>query len=206
MTNLEANIQSSFKCFKDRPVLQKNSKGFILKGNLWCYVESYEDISDIFNVEISIPLNFPWKLPTVIEKDCKIPRTVKYHMDKNGKCCLGTEIALFDYMHSNKIETFCQFLEQIIIIHFFQVKYFMAKGEWLEEPEAHFIPGLIDSYKRIFDIKENELKKVLSKKFKRYSKCLCPSNRRFDKCHGKYISVEQIQQDFQKIIDYYNRY
>ena len=206
MTNLEASIESAFKYFKDKPVLQKNSKGFILEGSLHCYVKGYEDMYDVFNVAITIPLNFPWQLPTVVEKDCKIKRTVEYHMDKNGVCCLGTKIALLDYMHSNKIETFCQFLEQIIIIHFFQVKHFLTKGEWLEKPEGHYTPGLIDSYKRIFNMTENELKKTLSKKFKRYSKCLCKSNRRFDKCHGRYIPVEQIQRDFQEMIGHYKKH
>ncbi len=202
MINLETDIKSTFKYFEDSPILRKNGNEYVLEGQLHCCVKGFEELHDVFSVVIVVPFNFPNQLPTVIEKDGKIPRTIKYHMDNEGKCCLGTKIALFDYMHSNDILSFCQFLEQIIIIHFFQAKHFMVKGQWLEEPEAHFTEGLIDSYKRIFDLTENDLKKKLSGKFKRYDKCLCKSNRRFDKCHGKYIPVEQIQQDFKEIITY----
>lgn len=154
---------------------------------------------DVFNVTIVVPFYFPKLLPTVVEKDGKIPRTKEYHIDEKGKCCLGTNIALFDYMHSNKILTFNEFLQQIVIIHFLNVKHFLAKGQWLERPEAHYTGGLIDSYKRIFNLTEKDLKKILSSKFKKYDKCLC-KNRRFDKCHGKYIPVEQVQKDFRKMM------
>jgi len=200
MINLENDIKSTFKYFKDSPVLRKNGNEYVLEGKLHCCVKGFEELYEVFGVIIVAPFKIPNQLPTVIEKDGKIPRTKEYHMDKEGKCCLGTKISLFDYMYINKITNFCQFLEQIIIIHLFQVKHFMAKKQWLEEPEAHFTTGLIDSYKRIFDLTENDLKKKLSVKFKRYDKCLCKSNRRFDKCHGKYIPVEQIRQDFKQIL------
>lgn len=203
MINLETDITSTFKYFEDSPALQKNDNKYVLEGKLRCCVKGFEELYDVFSVVIAVPFNFPNQLPTVVEKDGKIPRTVEYHVDKDGKCCLGTKIALFDYMHSNKITGFCQFLEQIIIIFFFHVKHFLVKGQWLEKPEDHYTPGLIDSYKRIFNLTESDLKKALSRKFKRYNKCLCKSNRRFDKCHGRYIPVEQIQQDFKEMISHY---
>jgi len=173
-----------------------------LEGKLYCCVKGYEELYDVFNVVIVVPFNFPNLLPTVFEKDGKIPRNVDCHMNKEGQCCFGTNIVLFDYMHRKNILSFRQFLEQIIIVHFFQVKHFLVKGQWPQKPEEHFTRGLIDSYKRIFNITDNDLRKILSGKFKRYNKCLCKSNRRFDKCHGKYIPVEQIQQDFKTIIAY----
>ena len=198
IANLEADIESTFKYFEDTPVLNNNDNDFILEGSLHCCIEGYEDLDDVFDVLVTIPLSFPLKLPTVIERGCKIPRTSDYHMNANGECCLGTKIALWDYVHRKQIKTFCQFLEEIIIIHFFQVKHFLVKGKWPQETEDHYTTGLIGSYKRTFNMTEGELKKVLYGKFKRYSKCLCKS-KRFDKCHGKYISLEQIQKDFKEM-------
>jgi hypothetical protein len=199
MISLEIDIKSTFKYFNGEPILKNTNKEYLLEGSLHCYVKSYEKLYDIFNVMIVIPYNFPKQLPSVIEKDGKIPRTIEFHVDKEGNCCLGTKIALLEYMHKNKIMSFCQFLEQIIIMYFFQVKYFLVNGQWLEKPEAHYTQGVIDSYKRIFNITQIELKKIAANKFKRYSKCLCKSDRRFDKCHGKYISMEQIQIDLEEI-------
>jgi len=124
MTDLETDIKGSFKCFENAPAFRKEGKEYILEGRLYCCVEGYRELDDVFNVAITIPFNFSTALPTVVEKDGKIPRTTECHMDAKGKCCLGTKIALFDYMHSKKINSFCQFLEQIVIIHFFQVNTF----------------------------------------------------------------------------------
>lgn len=205
MISIEKDIEETHKYFKDSPALAKNGNRYILEGILHCGVKGYEDLYDVFSVRIVVPFNFPVSLPIIIEKEGKIPRDADHHIDKDGKCCLGTNVALYDYIHCNKIRGFCQYLEQIIIMHFFQIKHFMAKGQWLEKPEAHFTEGLIDSYARIFDLTKDELKKKLSLRFKRYDKCLCKSNRRFDKCHGRYIPVEQVHKDFKEIITYFQR-
>ncbi|MBL7186062.1 MAG: hypothetical protein ISS70_07030 [Phycisphaerae bacterium] len=199
MINLKTDIQNTFKYFEGSPVLRENDREYVLEGKLHCCVAGYEELYDIFNVAIAVPFIFPRQLPTVVEKDQRIQRKVEYHMDGKGRCCLGTETALYDYMQIHKITSFCQFLEQVVIMFFFQVKYFLANGHWIETPEAHYTQGRIDSYKRIFGLSEGDLKKIVSMKFKRYAKCLCNSNRRFDKCHGKYIPLEQIQKDFKEM-------
>jgi hypothetical protein len=202
MTDLKTDIKNAFKYFNNDPVVREHDHEYILEGKLNCCVEGYRELDDVFDVIINVPFDFPRQLPSVVEMGGKIPRTIDYHMDKNGKCCLGTEVALFDFIHKENITSFDHFLERVIIVHLFQVKHFLVKGKWLQEPEAHYTPGVIDSYKRIFNLTENELKRSLSGKFKRYNKCLCKSNRRFDKCHGKYISVEQIQKDSKNILAY----
>jgi hypothetical protein len=203
MPNLKTEIESSFKYFKTRPSLNETASEYVVEGHLYCCVEGYSDLYDTFHVIIKVPFDFPHKLPVVIELDNKIERSVDYHMDSNGKCCLGTQVAIFDYMQTKKISSFSQFLEQIIIIHFFQIKYFMVKREWLQTPEAHYTEGVRDSYKRIFKLNDEALYKIASRKFRRFDQCLCGNSRRFDKCHGKYIPFEQIQLDLQNILNFY---
>jgi len=115
MASLEADIVGTFKYFDGDPALHRNAEAYAIDGKLHCCLEGHEELYDIFEVTIVVPFQFPRRLPTVIEKGGKIPRTKEHHIDAEGKCCLATDVALFEYIHAHRILTFRQYLEQIII-------------------------------------------------------------------------------------------
>lgn len=204
MTNLESDVIGCFKYFIEPPILTKESRFLFLEGNLGCRVKGFQSVDGNFEVKIIIPIDFPKKLPIVIEKSDKIPRLKDFHINYEGVCCLGTRIALYDFMHQNKITSFTQFLEQVVIIHFFQINYALKNnGKWFSETEEHNTVGIIHSYMRVFEITEEKLRELIFRKFRKHTKCLCGSGKRYDKCHGKYIPVEQVQSDFEEIEKYY---
>jgi len=202
MSKLKADILNTFSFF-ETPKLKESRHCYILEGVLGCSVEDYEFLADSFHVQIRIPFSFPRELPVVIEKSKKIPRDNGYHIDEKGKCCLGTELAIFDYLHQYKINSFSQYLEQVIIIHFFHIKHFLVTGEWLADPESHYTNGIIDSYKRIFNMTDKEIGVVVKGNFSGRSLCLCKSGKRFNKCHGRHTPYAVILKDFKKMKDHY---
>jgi len=65
--------------------------------------EVHHRISDTYHLQISLPKEFPRRVPTVTEICGKIPRVDDFHVNGDGTLCLGSRISLMARLQAEPI-------------------------------------------------------------------------------------------------------
>jgi len=147
-------------------------------------------IEDAFSVEIHIPENFPSRLPSVFERDGRIPKT--HHKMTDGSLCLGSPLVL--RLKAVKGRTLLAFVEACIVPYFAGYSIYERTGEMLFGELAHGIPGLLEEYGRLTGATSDAacigLIECLGLKKRVANKRMCPcgSGRRLGRCHNRRIN------------------
>jgi len=170
--------------------LNKNGDGiFIVAGNLsFTCSHDGKTIKDDYDVEISIPEDYPQNPPTVKETSKKIPRNKDNHVyTSNGTLCLGSPLAVKrTFAQERTLLWYAR--EQVVrflFSHSHKQKYgFMPFGELSHGPE-----GLLEYYKDLFSVHDNWyvlglLKRLADDNYKGHTICPCGSGQKLRNCHG----------------------
>lgn len=183
--NLDQDIAEINNLFPKLNYISKKNKRLIegeldicdTKGIYW----------DTFEIEIYIPPNYPYGVPTLVETSKKIPRADYRHINKAGICCVDMShellfqakqgIRLFDFI-KNKAYPF--FANQL----FYDEKGYYSNGEY-----KHRFKGVEQFYKERLNIDDcglavKLLNYVLSNpKISRNKPCVCGSGDKVKDCH-----------------------
>lgn len=147
-------------------------------------------IEDTFSVEIRIPENFPSTLPSVFERNGRIPKT--HHKMTDESLCLGSPLAL--RLKATKGRTLLPFVEACVVPYLAGYSIYERTGEMLFGELAHGIPGLLEEYGRLTGATSDAAcigfieclglkKRVANKRM-----CPCGSGRRLGRCHNRRIN------------------
>ena len=207
----EIIYQQSEELLKKYRYLNVFSEGkyVIIKGCLEFTAEYMNNtIADVYNIQITIPEEYPKFLPSVNELDGKIDKT--YHHFTNGNMCLGTNAELYLKFADDK--TLLAFVEQFIIPYLFNHSMFLETGKTLTGERLHKekgLLGILEFYYENFEINNKmDVLKVLTYiiKGEHYYKHLCPcgSKNSIIDCHGsKMTNFRNKRPSYQIEIDYY---
>jgi hypothetical protein len=145
-------------------------------------------MKDEYFIEITIPSNYPVKIPQAREVGGRIPHT--FHTNLDGNLCLGAPIK--NSKAFSKKKTLLGFIENCLVPFLYAFSYKVQKGKlpFGELPHGH--KGIVQCYKTEFQT--NDIKiivgflKILAQyDFPGFDECPCHSGKRLWKCHGDKI-------------------
>ena len=197
------------------PSLEINNDKTVITGSLSFEIEGY---IDSFDIEITIPEDYPKVLPNVQETSNRIPRIDKYHINPGGTLCLGSRRKIREIF--SKEPTLLGFVTKILLPFFYSFCYLIENGVLPYGELSHGSQGLIEDYKEFLNLNNKKevldfLKYMLLHPFYQKTQknfnirtrnlCLCGSKLRFSKCHKKYnyladyYSKKEIEKDIEEI-------
>jgi hypothetical protein len=148
-------------------------------------------IVESFQVEISVPVDFPASPPTVKETGGRIPENF-HRFPNNQILCLGSPLRL--KIELKRMPTLLGFVEACLIPYFYGYARFKHDGQMPFGELAHGRRGLLDEYRLLFDVSDDcacvQMLEMLSLKKRLANKRLCPcrSGKRFGRCHQRRLS------------------
>lgn len=148
----------------------------------------YNNIKDKYDIEINISNNYPKTIPLVCETKGKIPKDWHH----NGEYfCLETPFGVWEIFR--KQETLLNFVDNLVVPYLFSYSYFKKTGDSSKE-HAHEARGVLDDYKKRFNIKDDLLafkllRILVEHDYRGHASCPCGSGKKLRKCHGKYIQT-----------------
>lgn len=139
--------------------------------------ETFNQITDKYQLHILIPSHFPRELPVVHETLGRIPRDGSYHVNPDGSLCLGSRLRLLWKLA--KTPTLEGFAENCLVPYLFAISHKLSYGGNLPFGElAHGSPGELMDYVDLFGLQNPKQARIalqaLGMKKRRANKCPCP--------------------------------
>ncbi len=192
----KSDIWGITQFLKDYPgmsIQPSRGEDFKIKG-LFSFTASSPiglEITDHFNLEISIKKDFSHNIPKVIEINNKIPRDGNFHVNTDGTLCLGSKLRVLKKI--NEEPCLSGFAESCLVPYLYAVSHKLRNGGDLIFGElAHGRRGTIDDYRDLFglitDEQVVEVFRLLGMKKRIANKKSCPCNcsNRLGKCSFHY--------------------
>lgn len=182
-------LSQFLKDYPEMQIVPARTKNLVLRGT-FTFTGKTEDgpeISDRFELEITVPSEFPFLLPTVKEIAKKIPRQEGFHINPDDSLCLGSPLRLLSLVQD--LPTIVGFAERCLVPYLYAIHLKLKQGGGLYMGELeHGSPGIITDYLELLSLKsKNEVlealelmcvrKRVANKKI-----CPCICGRRLGKC------------------------
>lgn len=186
--NLKEDVESGMKEYPSLHLSNKDGK-LIVQGIFTAHKGKIE-IED-YELEISFPPKYPYDLPTVIETNEKIPRTVVRHVfSDTNSLCFGNPQDVFRVCKNGITFTF--FLEKILNPHLCreyvrEIQKSYPTGERSHANKGN--EGIWEGYYEIFNTYDkswilNELYQMLSHTlYAKNQQCYCNSGKKYKRCH-----------------------
>lgn len=164
-----------------------------------------ETISDIYEVEILIPKDFPDGIPVARDLSGK---TDGFHTNHDGSLCLGAPLAV--RIAFNKVKTLVGFVDNCLIHFLYACSYKSQYGELPFGDLPHGNAGIYQYYQDFFELTDESaimglLRILVDADYRGHLDCPCGSGVRTRDCHGdklRYANSFQTADDF--VSDYLN--
>lgn len=194
--------------------LSKTNGEYVITGQVHFCVDYKGEypIEDSYNIELTIPVDYPNSLPKVKEVDGKVKNTPDNHINvhDNNSFCLGSNIGC--HLKFNEQPSLLGFFENLVIPFLYS---YSCKREYNVMPYgelAHGPKGLIEDYKEKFSLKTvaqvfRTLYIIVFDKYKGHHNCVCGSGLKLRNCHGDIIkemkqTKHNFKNDLYQISDY----
>ncbi|MDD4049136.1 MAG: hypothetical protein PHI90_10075 [Clostridia bacterium] len=154
----------------------KDDKNTILKG---------------YQIDITVPYNFPKEIPEVREIGNEIPRMLDRHTGVGGRACLCFRDAIFLYW--NKESTILDFMKKFVEPFFlWQIEFEATGGENKERAFKHCTDGAIQFYSEVLHLEDRKailkfIDLMAKKKMRGSWNCFCGSGKKIKDCHFELI-------------------
>lgn len=174
--------------YTDLAIVPSRDDCILLRGSLSFVAEHHttQQLSESFDVEISVPRSFPSVLPSVREVAGRIPES--FHRLADGALCLGSPLRLKAELA--KAPNLTDFVERCVVPYLFGFSVSKGVGELPFGELDHGLPGLLDDYELFLGTRNAEeimgflLLLGLRKRVANKRKCPCGSDLRFGRCHS----------------------
>ncbi len=144
-------------------------------------------IVDSYQINITVPDEFPRAIPTVTETTRKIPRDGKHHVNPDGSLCMGSPLRLLQKISEDP--NLAGFSEKCIVPFLYGVSYKLQTGEEFPFGELpHGEKGILDDYLILFGLKTtDQVKQALTllgmkERIANKQSCPCDCGQRLGKC------------------------
>lgn len=198
--DVEDRVKQDFnevkKYYPDFRLLSNDNGGWLLWGSIHFLAEHDKTpLDDFYNVQISIPANYPVKIPHAREVGGRIPHS--FHTNLNGNLCLGAPLKNNRSFALKK--TILGFIENCLIPFLYSYSYLEEYGELPFGELEHGHIGIIQCYEDEFQTNDvyliiDFLSILAQYDFPGFSDCPCQSGKKLWKCHGnKILELKNIQ-------------
>jgi len=168
-------------------IVPGTNSGLLLEGALSFKARTSDDveIADTYHLQISVPPNFPQRIPIVRETEGRIPRA--FHCFPDGSLCLGAPLRLHTILAPNP--TLGGFVNSCLIPFLYSRSCYEKHGNLPLGELAHGNKGILEDYQNLFQVatKEAALEMLflltLPKRVANKRPCPCESGRRVGVCH-----------------------
>ena len=169
------------------------TRGWVkLAGNLAfsAAVSDKERIDDEYLVEVSVPDNFPTRVPSVQETGGRIPSS--FHKLDNGALCLGSPARLRLILLESP--SLLHFVERCVVPYLYGYSYFEKHGALPFGELKHGAAGIRQDFANIFGIDQEDVVDGLvrlasmGKRHANKQPCPCGSRRRLGRCHHRRVN------------------
>ncbi len=144
-------------------------------------------ITDSYQLEITVPAEFPKLLPTARETGGKIPRDGKHHVNDDKSLCLGSPLRL--RLKISEKPTLSGFAENCLVPFLYAVSYKLQNDVEFPFGElSHGEAGIIEDYMEMFGLKsKSEVQYALEllgtrRRIANKQHCPCNCGQRLGKC------------------------
>lgn len=144
-------------------------------------------ITDSYQLEITVPAEFPKLLPTARETGGKIPRDGKHHVNDDKSLCLGSPLRL--RLKVSGKPTLSGFAETCLVPYLYAVSYKLQNGVEFPFGElSHGEAGIIEDYMEMFGLKsKSEVQYALEllgtrRRVANKQPCPCNCGQRLGRC------------------------
>lgn len=149
--------------------------------------KSGKEISDAYELEITIGGGFPTVIPSVKETGNRIPRDVEHHVYPDDTLCLGSPLRLLEII--SKKPNLVGFSENCLVPHLYAVSNKLQNGgDFVFSELDHGVSGIFDDYMDLFGLKKRsqviQALRLLGMKQRIANKksCPCGCGLRLGKC------------------------
>lgn len=180
-------------------VLQKGERGqFSITGEVSFRVEmDGRQVEDSYQIDVSIPPDYPWSVPAVKEVGGRIPSNFHTYSD-SGALCLGAPLAVkIDFAkHRSLLGYIREQLVPYLFSHSFKERY--GKMPFGELP--HGGEGILQYYKELFGLQNvgavlGLLGILVDESYRGHHPCPCNSGQKLRRCHGRVLLTIKEHQD-----------
>ncbi len=194
------------------PNLKRNGETFVLWGNLRFKIDyKGKEIKDDYDIEITIPSDYPNTVPMTKEVGGKIP--TDFHKLVDDSLCLGVpiDVKIKFAQHPNLMG----YLEQVVH-YLLAFSYKQKYGDFPFGDRKHGFDGILDYYNEKFGTDDLVSLKILCLLVYKNSlvpiSCPCGSKKPLQNCHGpiiksfkNYHSIEEFYQELLGIISLFQK-
>lgn len=170
-------------------VVEKDAEKIVLSGEYDLNGE-YQGLvlSEIFQIKIEVPIDFPANLPEVYET-----KTINNfpHKYANGKLCLMVDLELYIWLQNAPSLT--RFFAEIVVPYLYSYKFYSITGEMPFGERSHGSEGVSEAMKEIFNVNDvlaagRLLYYVVhNNKYRGHHLCPCGSGKNIRNCHAKIL-------------------
>ena len=190
------------------PMLEmtKDKSSYIFSGEFFLN-HYFEDVrmTGKFELQISVPVDFPLTLPKVKELSHYINRNYP-HIYQNGQFCLASDLEL--KMFFSQDVDISSFIDQYVIPYLYTYRFYEEYGVYPYGERSHGTMGDLEYLKDLFRADDwgqvlNIMIFVVQSQYKGHLLCPCGSGRRIRNCHGdilKRMINAGLQNDCKKIL------
>lgn len=181
----------------------------LIRGTI--FVEG-EGFRDSYEVEIVIPARYPQQLPRAREIGSIIPQTY-HHNTPEDTLCLETPFTIWEIFRQN--ETLLNYVDNLLVPYLSGYSYYLHHGIMPFGEHAHGAEGVIEDYKRRFNIESDLntiglLRIIVEDAYRGHLLCPCGSQISLRKCHGKILLAMKAKgyeftQDYIRSLDYFKK-
>lgn len=170
----------------DLELLLRDSGGMVVRGAVRFNIEHEERVYlDSYQVEISIPPDYPAAPPSVTETGGMVP-TDFHRFPETGNLCLAAPVELVRVFARDR--TLRHYVNGLLIPYLFSFTYFREHGQMPHGELGHGTIGLFEYYRDFFAIHPilamKLLKLLADGSTPPLMRCPCNSGRRLRDCHG----------------------
>lgn len=190
---LKWGIEELLRKFPELRLQPTNSNETIIAGTLAFSAEAQgqSQISDRYEICISVPSGFPKAVPLVRETAMRIPRD--FHKLDSGHLCLGSPTRLRLILADNR--TLLSFVERCVIPYLYGYSIVESGGELPFGELSHGARGLREDLASMLGIEDELLLlgfvRLLTMKKREANKrqCPCGSGMRVGRCHNRKLNM-----------------
>lgn len=179
---------------------------YIISGEL-ILNHCFEDVrmTGRFDLQISVPMDFPLSFPKVKELSNYIDRNYS-HIYQNGQFCLASDLELKMFFSQNA--DICDFIDKYVIPYLYTYRYYEEYGVYPYGERSHGIIGDLEYLKDLFEVDDwgqvlNIILFVVQSPYRGHLSCPCESGKRIRNCHGdilKKVINAGLQIDCKKVL------
>lgn len=188
---LKADVQEVLKGQRGLRLRFRNEIPF----QIWGTFQIYDDLGALqgsFDIEVTIPANYPYGFPILKETSDKIERVIARHISTNGFIC--EEIDQKEMIIASKGITIKEYFDHYVFKHLCWQLVYEEEGNKNLQEWSHFGDGILQFYLEALTTNDPAfveacLKRLVSNSLPgRNDACLCGSDKKAKYCHLEQIN------------------